>query len=96
MMDCCLVDAGFSGWPFTWKRGNFIERLDKGMVNTDWRLHFQNEIIVYLPMLKLDHIPLWLKLENAPIPNHGRRSFRFLESWITHQDFSHGREELTP
>ncbi|KAL1300646.1 uncharacterized protein LOC107613288 [Arachis ipaensis] len=34
--DCGLLDLGYSGWPFTWKRGNLVESLDRGLSNLDW------------------------------------------------------------
>ncbi|XP_025630405.1 uncharacterized protein [Arachis hypogaea] len=39
LSDCGLVDIGYTGWPFTWRRGNFVERLDrdfKNLVNSSW------------------------------------------------------------
>ena len=33
--DCGLINIGFKGWPFTWKRGNLVERLDKALVNIE-------------------------------------------------------------
>ncbi|RYR75634.1 hypothetical protein Ahy_A01g000206 [Arachis hypogaea] len=36
--DCGLLDLGYSGYPFTWKRGNLVERLDRGLSNMDWQI----------------------------------------------------------
>ncbi|RYR05834.1 hypothetical protein Ahy_B06g085655 [Arachis hypogaea] len=37
---CGLVDLGYSGWPFTWKRGDLAERLDRGLSNLEWQIAF--------------------------------------------------------
>ena len=82
-----FIDAGFVGWPFTWQRGSLCERLDRCLVNTDWRLRFPNATIHHLHHLKSDHRPLWLKLVHEPSPNYHRRPFRFVAAWLTHPDF---------
>ncbi|RYQ83778.1 hypothetical protein Ahy_B10g102615 [Arachis hypogaea] len=84
---CGLVDLGFSGWPFTWKRGNLAERLDRGLSNLDWQIAFPEARIKHLPMLKSDHSPICLQLLSPMDHNRGRRPFRFLASWLTHPDF---------
>jgi hypothetical protein len=33
LTDCDLEDLGFSGEPFTWKRGRISERLDRAVTN---------------------------------------------------------------
>ncbi|RYR20521.1 hypothetical protein Ahy_B03g065693 [Arachis hypogaea] len=38
--DCGLMDLGYSGWPFTWRRGNLMERIDRGLGNLDWNITF--------------------------------------------------------
>ncbi|RYQ82266.1 hypothetical protein Ahy_B10g100865 [Arachis hypogaea] len=81
------LDLGFSGWPFTWKRGNLAERLDRGLSNLDWQIAFPEARIKHLPMLKSDHSPICLQLLSPMDHNRGRRPFRFLASWLTHPDF---------
>jgi hypothetical protein len=36
LSDCNLVDIGFIGDPFTWKRGRVRERLDRAVVSPSW------------------------------------------------------------
>ncbi|KAG8474642.1 hypothetical protein CXB51_031263 [Gossypium anomalum] len=48
LADCQLMDMGFSGNWFTWKRGNLPEtnireRLDKGVANEEWMAMFPKE-----------------------------------------------------
>ncbi|XP_061353715.1 uncharacterized protein LOC133298441 [Gastrolobium bilobum] len=39
--ECALIDLGFKGPHFTWRRNNLRERLDRALANQDWknRLH---------------------------------------------------------
>ncbi|XP_025608011.1 uncharacterized protein [Arachis hypogaea] len=85
--NCGLIDLGYSGWPFTWKREELTERLDRGLSNLDWQITFPEASVKHLPMLKSDHSPICLQLSNSMIQNRGRRPFRFLASWITHPEF---------
>ncbi|XP_028549548.1 uncharacterized protein LOC114579370 [Dendrobium catenatum] len=36
IMNCNLIDIGFSGNNFTWNRGNLWQRLDRVLFNNDW------------------------------------------------------------
>ncbi|RYR06916.1 hypothetical protein Ahy_B05g074233 [Arachis hypogaea] len=85
----CVVDAiGHSGgWPFTWKRGNLAERLDRGLSNLEWQIAFPEAYVKHLSMFNSDHSPICLQLSNAVTQNRRRRPFRFLAAWITHPDF---------
>lgn len=38
--DCDLIDGGFQGSPYTWKYGNLFQRLDKALMNIQWRIKF--------------------------------------------------------
>ncbi|RYR24145.1 hypothetical protein Ahy_B02g057645 [Arachis hypogaea] len=33
IFDCRLMDLGYFGWPFTWRRGNLMEQFDRGLDN---------------------------------------------------------------
>ncbi|RYQ99954.1 hypothetical protein Ahy_B07g087983 [Arachis hypogaea] len=35
VLDCGLINLGYVGWPFTWRRGNLVERLDRDLYNID-------------------------------------------------------------
>ncbi|XP_029152412.1 uncharacterized protein [Arachis hypogaea] len=84
---CGLVDLGYSGWPFTWKKGNLAKRLDRGLSNLEWQIAFPGAYVKHLPMLKSDHSPICLQLHIAMTQNRGRRPFCFHAAWITHPDF---------
>lgn len=36
IMDCNLIDVGFSSLPFTWQKGVVKERLDRTLFNQRW------------------------------------------------------------
>lgn len=40
LQECDLIDAGFQGEPYTWKKGNVEVRLDRCLINLPWRLKF--------------------------------------------------------
>ncbi|KAL1336367.1 uncharacterized protein [Arachis hypogaea] len=84
---CGLIDLGFAGWPYTWKRGNLVERLDRDLSNLEWQLAFPEAIVKHMPMLKSDHSPICLQLSPVSEQNRGRRPFCFLAALIMHPDF---------
>ncbi|KAL1310123.1 uncharacterized protein [Arachis hypogaea] len=85
--NCGLLDLGYSGWPFTWKRGSLFEGLDRGLSNMEWQMCFPDARIKHLPMLKSDHSPLLLQFSHPAPPNRRRRPFHFLAGWLSHPDF---------
>lgn len=65
--ECGLTDLNFSGSKFTWERSrgtvNWIQlRLDRGLVNHDWRNMFPSAEINVLEVFTSDHLPLFLEL----------------------------------
>lgn len=56
--DCDLIDAGFQGYPYTWHHGDLEERLDRLLINIQWRLRFPDGVVYHLPPFKSDHRPL--------------------------------------
>ncbi|KAA3486868.1 reverse transcriptase [Gossypium australe] len=52
--DCQLEDIGYSGVWFTWERGNFAEtnikeRLERGVVNENWKSLFPTAVFTIYP-----------------------------------------------
>ncbi|RYR04899.1 hypothetical protein Ahy_B06g084709 isoform A [Arachis hypogaea] len=47
-----LLDLGYSGYPFTYKKGNLVERLDRGLSNMDWKIRFPDARMKHLPISK--------------------------------------------
>lgn len=87
IQDCNLLDAGFQGSMFTWKNGRLQQRLDRVLINIEWRLKFQGATVFHLPFYKSDHRALLVKFKSKRKINKRRRPFRFLAAWLTHQDF---------
>ncbi|KAI8012836.1 hypothetical protein LOK49_LG05G03328 [Camellia lanceoleosa] len=63
MNRCKLMDLGCSGPNLTWSNGrqglaNTLERLDRAVSNTEWRLAFSEGIVKNLPRTYSDHSPL--------------------------------------
>lgn len=84
---CNLLDAGFQGSPFTWRHGRLFQRLDRVLINLQWRLKFQSASIFHLPFFKSDHRAILVQLQRKKKPNRHRRPFRFLAAWLMHEDF---------
>jgi hypothetical protein len=50
-----IVDLGFQRDPFTWSRDRLKERLDRMLINMNWRLTILKASLFDLPFFKLDH-----------------------------------------
>lgn len=84
ILDCNLLDLGFSGPPFTWKSGQLLERLDRVLCNPAWQNLFPETSITHLPLPTSDHCGLWLR----PIRSDRRQGyFKFLGPWLDHPTF---------
>ncbi|KAF7823171.1 putative ribonuclease H protein At1g65750 family [Senna tora] len=83
-----LVDLGYSGPGFTWKRGGVAARLDRALANTGWRNLFPEASVLHLPPLKSDHSPILIRTHGMSDSGTRKdRPFRFLASWLLHEDF---------
>ena len=84
---CGLMDLGFHGPRFTWLNKNPIwyrnikERLDRGLGNTEWKIHFLRTEIHHLPRTKHDHCPILL--DTNPITCRLPKTFKFEQMWLT-------------
>lgn len=79
-----LIDMGFKGATYTWsnKRSGKVsiqERLDKGMINSAWRMMFPNPYVSHLTALHSDHRPLLLNTNLDTNPSW--TPFRFETMW---------------
>ena len=87
-----LIDLGCSGPGHTWFRGNSPEtfksaRLDRGLVNEDWRTRFPEGAVRNIPKVKSDHCPILISVNGfAPLPR-SLAPFRFQAAWMNHEKF---------
>ncbi|KAG5054351.1 hypothetical protein JHK85_006861 [Glycine max] len=52
---------GYQGDSITWRNGRMGVRLDKSLISLDWRLMFQDAMIVHLEWMKSGHMPPLLR-----------------------------------
>lgn len=88
--ECGLHDLGFTGSRYTWEhfRGSnkwVQERLDRGLVNDDWKRVFPDAELCVLDVSTSDHLPLLLQLHRRVyVPK--RRIFEFENLWLREKD----------
>ncbi|KAK4279950.1 hypothetical protein QN277_011644 [Acacia crassicarpa] len=82
-----LMDVGFAGPEFTWKRGNSEARLDRCLANEQWFNAFPNGSVTHLPFFKSDHRPLLVRLSTKEGLVRPNRPFRFIAAWALHENF---------
>jgi hypothetical protein len=58
--DCNLEDIGFSGDPFTWRRGRIRERLDRELASSTWITMHPEASLQHLECMRSDHRPILL------------------------------------
>ncbi|KAL4330327.1 hypothetical protein AHAS_Ahas13G0389000 [Arachis hypogaea] len=85
LLDSGLLDVGFQGHPFTWQRGNIRRKLDRYVANNSWSQRFSNALAKHLLKLKPNHVPILLDMNYYG--NSFACLFRFLASWLAHEDF---------
>lgn len=81
IMDCGLIDLGFTGEKFIWERSrgkeNWVqERLDRGFATSDWCDVFPGAEVIIHEMSTSDHMPIFLKL-NKQVYQPRERGFKF-------------------
>lgn len=75
-----LIGIGYVGYPFTWNNkrngvANIRQRLDRAVVNTQWRVGFPNGTLHHLPPGGSDHCPILLRCGGSPSPKVSRFIF---------------------
>lgn len=80
-----LIDLGSSGLPYTWTNccfgsANIREKLDRCIVNSDWRGLFHRASVTNLPITSSDHAPL--VLDTVGGSQALASLFRFEEFWV--------------
>ncbi|XP_019266683.1 PREDICTED: uncharacterized protein LOC109244105 [Nicotiana attenuata] len=91
IMDCELIDPGYSGSIFTWCNGwcpekRIWKRLDRVLINQEWLNLFDSTSVNHLIRTGSDHSPLFVIAKTThrePI-----KYFRFLDFWTKEADFS--------
>ncbi|XP_023639459.1 uncharacterized protein LOC111830917 [Capsella rubella] len=87
-----LIDMGFRGPQFTWRRGRVqrtyvAKRLDRVLCCAHTRLKWQEARVSHLPFLSSDHTPLYVQMSPGVEGNSKRRPFRFEAAWLQHPGF---------
>ncbi|XP_028094127.1 uncharacterized protein LOC114294199 [Camellia sinensis] len=89
---CNLMDLGCSGPNLTWSNGqqglaNTMERLDRAVCNTEWRLAFTEGAVKNLPRTYSDHSSMIVFTQGMNSPNLSARPFRLEAAWFTDSSF---------
>ncbi|XP_010463046.1 PREDICTED: uncharacterized protein LOC104774305 [Camelina sativa] len=87
-----LIDMGFRGNKFTWRRGKIAQhfvakRLDRVLCCAQARIKWQEAIVSHLPFLASDHAPVYVQLSPMVDRDPRRRPFRFEAAWLSHGSF---------
>lgn len=80
-----LMDMGFQGYVYTWKRrrakGVLIqERLDKGLINSSWQEVWPCSVAIHLLDVGSDHCPILILNEERQ--EKVSRPFKFEAYWV--------------
>ncbi|GAV77767.1 hypothetical protein CFOL_v3_21237 [Cephalotus follicularis] len=85
-----MVDLRFVGLKFTWSNlqsfnSLILERLDRALTNSRWKVLFLNNVVLHLSRLSDDHCPILM--DTNPMDYPPLRRFRFESMWLSHPDF---------
>ncbi|KAL6228180.1 hypothetical protein ACLB2K_002134 [Fragaria x ananassa] len=89
LADCFLDDMGFVGPRYTWSNKFTKERLNRACKNLQWKNLYPFSRVITLPLSRLDHYPLLLKVN--PEPSTRTKTliqYRFEEMWLQHPECS--------
>ncbi|XP_072058140.1 uncharacterized protein [Arachis hypogaea] len=92
LAECNLFDMGAIGRNFTWFRKvkgglQVAKKLDRAVINQEWRLLFPEAYNEVLARLHSDHCPLLIRCKKEGTAKKGNRPFRFQAAWLTHPLF---------
>lgn len=85
ILNCGLIDAGFTGDIFTWARQSLRERLDRVLYSSDWSSNIPYTEVTHLPRVWSDHAPLLVHIKLSSSPHCS--TFRFFNMWFHHHSF---------
>jgi endonuclease/exonuclease/phosphatase family metal-dependent hydrolase len=82
-----LEDIGFSGDPFTWRRGRIRERLDRVLASSAWTTMHLDAALMHLESMHSDHSPILLDTE-PPVPIGNPNKVKRIEAnWLQEESF---------
>ncbi|GAV70297.1 hypothetical protein CFOL_v3_13795 [Cephalotus follicularis] len=85
-----MVDLGFVGPKFSWSNLQslsrlIMERLDRALANTNWKVLFPNNMVSNLSRMSSNHCPILMDTNSKDSPPP--RRFRFESMWLSHSNF---------